>query len=73
MFQLATPITNVRSFLPSNIEYGFRLFFTDPKRFFTSKTSAKPVFRIDECKLYVKCVLFKEGILTLIATAFHFA
>ena len=63
MFQLATPLTNIRSFLPSNIEYGFRLFFTEPNRFFTSGTACKPVYKIDECKLYVKCILFKEAIL----------
>ena len=32
-------------------------------RYFTTNTAIKPVFKIDKCQMYVKCVLLKEQIL----------
>ena len=65
-FQLNTPLSNIRSFLPANVEYGIRLYIQEPSRFFVTTSSCNPVIKVDSVKIYLKCVLFKEPILNRI-------
>ena len=59
-------MSNIRSFLPANVEYGIRLYIQEPSRFFVTTSSCLPVIKVDSVKIYLKCVLFKEPILNRI-------
>ena len=59
-------MSNIRSFLPANVEYGIRLYLQEPSRFFVTTSTCLPVIKVDSVKIYLKCVLFKEPVLNRI-------
>ena len=47
LIQLYCPLQNIGSLIPSNVDIGLKIQFTDPKRFFvTSQAGKKPKFVI---------------------------
>ena len=55
--------------MPSQLDYGIRIHLTEAARYFTTKTSAKAVVKIDNCKLFIRAILLKEKVLIAIEKA----